>query len=299
MPSLLAILGALFTRIKIVIPGRKLERSDAPDLWLLVEQVAHKLEIQPVDAIYITPWVEIAVMERGSILQKFRGRGERHLLLGMGALSELTQGQLAAVLAHEYGHFSNRDTAGGDLAHQVNASLNQMAYRLARGRARQIYNPVWLFLVGYGRIFLRVTRGASRLQEALADRYAALAYGGRNLIDGLKSVIRQTIAFQLTANNELRQSLNLDRPVSNLYQLPVEAELQGQLDQRLAETMSRTTSQYDSHPAPQERIAWIEGIGLPDSSMQDDPRPALLLLPDAEAMQQEMTAQILKGVKKK
>ena len=297
--SLFAILRALFTRIKVVIPGRKLERVDAPELWQLVEQVAHKLEEQPVDAIYITPWVEIAVMERGSILQKLRGRGERHLLVGMGALSELTQGQLAAVLAHEYGHFSNRDTAGGDLAHQVNASLTQMAYRLGQGRARQIFNPVWLFLVGYGRIFLRVTRGASRLQEALADRYATLAYGGRNLIEGLKSIIRQTIAFQLTANNELRQSLNLDRPVSNLYQIPVEAELQGELDQRLSQTMSRTTSQYDSHPAPQERIAWIERIGLPDSSMQDDPRPALQLLPDAEAMQQEMTAQILKSVKKK
>jgi Zn-dependent protease with chaperone function len=88
-----------------------------------------------------------------------RGGGKRNLLLGIGAISGLSQGQFAAILAHEYGHFSNRDTAGGYLAHQVYASFNQMAQRLIRSGVARFYNPAWLFLVGYQRIFLKVTLG--------------------------------------------------------------------------------------------------------------------------------------------
>jgi hypothetical protein len=39
-------------------------------------------------------------------------------------------------------------------------------------------NPAWWFATGFYRIFLRVSQGAARLQEILADRRAAEAYGG-------------------------------------------------------------------------------------------------------------------------
>jgi len=176
----------------------------------------------------------------------------------------------------------------------VNAALPQ---RLIQGRAAQIYNPVWLFVSIYQRIFLRVTLGASRLQEVLADRYAAIAYGSQNFIEGLQSVIRQTIAFPLQANHEVRRSFELKQPVNNLYSLPVEESLQGELDKQLEETMKRATSQYDSHPAPHERIAWIERLRIPYSAMHDNPQPALRLFPNPEELQREMTAQIMKNVR--
>ena len=90
----------------------------------------------------------------------------------------MTQGQLKAVLAHEYGHFVNRDTAGGGLALAVRRAVWQMAESLASGGAARWYNPAWLFVTGFHKLFLRVSQGASRLQEILADRWAALAYGG-------------------------------------------------------------------------------------------------------------------------
>jgi len=185
---LAVILHSFFRRSKDFFPGRRLERNEAPELWLLADQVADRVGVRPVDAITITPWTEIAIRESGSIWKKLRGGGQRDLLLGMGALPELTQGQLAAILAQQFGHFSPRDSAGGDLADQVAASLKQTADRLTRGRDRQIYNPAWWFVAGYRRLFLRVTQGATRWKEALADRSAALAYGSLNFIQGLKSV---------------------------------------------------------------------------------------------------------------
>jgi Zn-dependent protease with chaperone function len=295
--SLYGIVKSLFTRLKDTPPGLEISRQNAPDLWALVEEVAQKLKIQPVDKIYLTPYTGIAVYETGSIMKKMQGGGQRNLILGMGALTGLTQGQLAAILAHEYGHFSNQDTAGGDLAHRVYASLNQVAEQLIRSGMARFYNPVWLFLVGYQRIYLRVALGASRLQEVLADRYAAMAYGSQNFIEGLQSVIRQAIAFPLQADSEIRRLVQLKQTVYNLYDAPLPEPLRGELDKQFEEAMHRTTSQYDSHPAPHERIAWIDRLRVPYSPMQDNPRPALQLFPNQVVLQREMTKELMKYVR--
>ena len=229
-------------------------------------------------------------------MQKLRGTAKRNLILGMGVLPGLTQGQLAAILAHEYGHFSNRDTAGGNLAYQVYGSLTQIAEGLIRSGAALVYNPVWWFVMAYQRIYLRVTLGASRLQEVLADRYAAIAYGSQNFIDGLQSVIRQSIAFPLRADVEVRRSLELKQPVNNLYDLPMDENLQGELQKQLDEVMNRPTSQYDSHPAPRERIAWIERMHIPLSPVMDNRLPALTLFPNPEELQCNMTAELMRNV---
>jgi Zn-dependent protease with chaperone function/Flp pilus assembly protein TadD len=296
--SLFAILRSLFSRIKDVLPGRQLQRIDAPELWRLVEEVAGKLDTRPADVIYVTPWTGIAVNERGSILQKLRGTAKRNLILGMGVLPGLTQGQLASILAHEYGHFSNRDTAGGNLAYQVYGSLTQIAEGLIRSGAALIYNPVWWFVMAYQRIYLRVTLGASRLQEVLADRYAAMAYGSQNFIDGLQSVIRQSIEFPLRADVEVRRSLEQKQPLNNLYDLPMDENLQGELQKQLDDAMNRQTSQYDSHPAPHERIEWIEQMNIPLSPVLDNRLPAFNLFPNPEELQREMTAELMKKVVK-
>jgi Zn-dependent protease with chaperone function len=173
-----------------------------------------------------------------------------------------------------------------------------MAQRLIQGGAAQMFNPVWLFVLRYQRIFLRITLGASRLQEILADRYAAIAYGGQNFIEGLQSIVRQGIAFPLQADFEIRRSFELNRPIYNLYNLPFEERLEGELEKQVEEAMGRTTSQYDSHPAPKDRIELIERLHVPYSIMQDNQRPALQLFPNAEELQREITAQLMINIRK-
>ncbi len=290
--SLFAILRSVISRQKDVPPGRALQRIEAPELWTLVEGVARNLAVRPVDAIYLSTGIAIAVNERGSVLTKMRGKGKRNLILGMGVLPGLTQGQLAAVLAHEYGHFSNRDTAGGNLAYQVQNSLHGMTQRLLQSRAAYFFNPVWLFVNTYMRIFLRVTRGASRLQEVLADRYAAMNYGSTSLIEGLKTLIRQGIAFPLQANYQLKLSQESHQPIVNFYDLPMPEVVSKEVEQQYDEALKRTTTPYDTHPAPGERIQWIEDLHVPYSPMHDNPAPALHLFPNPEELQRELTARI-------
>lgn len=292
-----AIVRSLFTRLREAEPGRPLPRGESPRLWALAEDIATRVGTRPIDAVYVTPGVEVAVTERGGMLRKLRGQGQRCLIVGLGALRGTTQAEFSAVLAHEYGHFSNRDTAGGNLAHQVRASMLHMAYRLAsRGLARW-YNPAWLFINGFNRVFLRITLGASRLQEILADRYAAVAYGVRNFVDGLTRIIRLDLAFDTQVNQEVKQAYVAGRELHNLYVLPpVEAaEEREALDKQLDEVMSRPTSPYDSHPAVSERFRLLQPLqGRYD--VEGGQAPVWDLFDNLDALQAEMTALVQKNV---
>jgi Zn-dependent protease with chaperone function len=205
----------------------------------------------------------------------------------MGALSGLTQGQLRAILAHEYEHFNNRDTAGGNLVQMVQRSLYNIARNLVSAGLATWYNPAWWFVTIYNRIFLRITLGASRLQEILADRFAALAYGAQNLAGGLQQLIRQNLTFAFQVEAEVKQAGEQQRGLHNLYDLPP-VEDAGALEKALAENMSRHFSAFNSHPAPHERLVLIECVKT-ENPPDDDPRPAWELIERAGQYQEEAT----------
>jgi Zn-dependent protease with chaperone function len=289
-----AVVTSVLVRVRHSEPGRPLKRDEAPALWTLVTEVANKVGTRPVDAIYITPGVTIAVTERGNLLQKIRDQGERYLILGLGALPDMTKGQFKAILAHEYGHFSNRDTAGGDLAFVVQTSIRQMAVNLVENNLARWHNPAWWFVIGFHRIFLSITLGASRLQEILADRYAAMAYSAGDFAAGLQHVIRQSINFDLQIQQEHALAQTEKRKLNNVYTLPpLEGKPHQALEAYFEQVMRQPTQARDSHPAPRERIRLVEQLKTP--TIAEDPEPVWTLLP-ADSLQNEMMNQIRNAV---
>src|SRR4029079_11659575 len=180
--------------------------------------------------VYLTPGTDLAVFERGGMLRQLRGNTERCLILGVGVLDGLELAPFKAILAHEYGHFSNQDTAGGGFALAVRRSLFTMAHHLAAGGAATWYNPAWWFVNGFHRVFLRISQGASRLQEVLADRWAAFTYGAAAFERGLRHVIERSVYFDAHADAALGKAIQTKIPLANLYQveparLPDQADL--------------------------------------------------------------------------
>ena len=287
---LYAVIRSVFSRYKPSDPGPELPYAEAPYLWRTLEDTARQLNTRPVEKVFITPGLEIGVFERGSLLARLRGKGERCMVLGLGALAEMDQGQFRAILAHEYGHFSNADTAGGGLARQVGLTIQTMAMGLSANGTNTWINPVWLFLNGYYRIFLRITQGASRLQEMLADRYAAANYGVENFRSGLEHVTRRALMFHWQTNREIITAQAEHRGLNNLYTLPpVEPDTDQQVLLEKARTQRSTA--YDSHPSLCERLEYLQNVR--DSGyMRPDTRPAWDLLADAPALQEKMTSAI-------
>jgi Zn-dependent protease with chaperone function len=247
---------SLFIKYTPEDPGRSLEETEAPDLWALTREVAQTVGTRPVDEIRITPGTDLAVYERGSYSERMKDQAQRILIIGTGVLNGLKQDAFRAVLAHEYGHFNNRDTAGGDIALRVNADMINFARGLYESGNATWWNIAYWFLRVYHFIFRRISYGATRLQEVLADRVAVINYGSQPFIEGLGHVVRRSIEFDYMASKEINEAFNSRRALQNLYELPNinEAEGKKEIEEAIDQAINRPTSLDDTHPSPIERF---------------------------------------------
>jgi Zn-dependent protease with chaperone function len=296
--TVFAMLRSLFVRAVDGDPGVRLDLEKHPEMRRVLDEVAGKIGTTAVSNVYLTPGTEVAVMERGGLTRRIAGQAERCLILGIGALEGMKLTPFKAILAHEYGHFSNRDTAGGGLAFSVRRSIFSMAEHLARGGAATWYNPAWWFLRGFHRLFLFISQGASRLQEILADRWAAFAYGSAAFEEGLRHVIEREVRFSAHVNDTVQDVVDKKRALTNLYTYRLEgrandAAIVAQVEQALA----HEPSVFDSHPSPQDRFRWVQALhasGEPSAST--DPG-AWSLFSDREALERAMTALVRANLK--
>jgi tetratricopeptide (TPR) repeat protein len=248
----------LFVRVPFDPPGRSLEVAEAPGLWTLTQRVAEAVGTRPVDEVRITPGIEMAVYEHGSRRERRRDGARRVLILGVGLIDGFRQAPFCAVLAHEYGHFAHRDTAGGDLALRVNNHMERLAVAMIQNRQAVVWNLAWQFLRIYSRLFRRITHGAMRLQEVLADRVAACLYGAPSFEEGLHHVVRRFVEFNVTVTAEVKEALETKRELRNVYGL--HAPQSAALERAIDEALYRESSEDDTHPGPAERFRLVRGV---------------------------------------
>jgi Zn-dependent protease with chaperone function len=261
LATLYYMIKSLVIRAKPEDPGRILTEAEAPELWALVREVAAAVNTRPVNEIRITHGAELAVYERGGMRAKMQDKAERILIVGLAALKGFHQNAFRAVLAHEYGHFSNRDTAGGDIAMHVNNDIIRLAESMGQSGTATVYNIAFQFLRFYHFLFRRITHGASRLQEILADRVAVYQYGADAFREGLAHVIRRDIEFSHIAESEINAAFNAGRALQNLYEMmPQDENISKSLEQEYNEYLSRPTTEDDTHPSPKDRFKLIAQI---------------------------------------
>lgn len=290
--TLSSIVKSLEARGRDEDPGLRLGTAEEPRLAAVLREVADRIGTRPVDNVYLTPGTDLAVMERGGMREQLGGTPERCLILGVAILEGMRLGAFKAILAHEYGHFSNRDTAGGGLALGVRRSLLTMAHHLAAGGAAGWYNPAWLFVNGFYRVFLRISQGASRLQEVLADRWAAFTYGGRSFELGLRHVIERSAYFNAFSTAALNEVIRKNEPLPNLYAYRPSKLDTASIDYQIEEALHAEASPYDSHPCPADRIRWVQAIGSGQASSAEDDSPAWSLFGDREEIERRLTGQV-------
>jgi Zn-dependent protease with chaperone function len=274
-----AVIKSLFWRPREEEPGLKVDLSREPNLRATLHEVADRIGTRPVDTVYMTPNTDIAVFERR--------RGERCLLLGAGVLDGMPLRSFKAILAHEYGHFSNRDTAGGGFALRVRRSVLMFIVHLAQTGQATRWNPAWWFARGFYLLFLRISQGASRLQEILADRRAAEAYGGEAFAQGLRHVVDRSVHFGPRVEAEVNRAVKSKAPLENLW---VASNLSStDIGTELEKAMNREPSPYDSHPAPRDRIRWVERTLANHEDTESAEGTAWDLFVDRKHQEREMT----------
>jgi Zn-dependent protease with chaperone function len=294
--TIFAIGKSLLTRVRDEDPGPRLDVASHPRFAAALREVAARIGTREVDAVYLTPGTDIAVAERGGMWKQLRRKTERCLILGIGVLEGMSVQELKAILAHEHGHFKNEDTAGGSFALAVRRSLMLMAVGLVRGGAASMLNPAWWFTVLFSKLFSRISQGASRLQEVLADRWAIYAYGSEPFVRGLRHVISESVRFDARAAVTIEEVVKARAPLANFYRYEAEKPIeQAEIDRAIETVLSREPSAYDSHPAPRDRIAWATALGASGEGTTDD-SDAWSLFADRDALERTMTDEIRENV---
>jgi hypothetical protein len=289
--TVVSILKSLAVLSRDEDPGLRAELLTHPRLKAVLDAVAAEMGTRPVDTVFLLPGTEFAVMERGGLVKRLQGRAERCLLIGVGVLEGFRLGSFRAVLAHEYGHFVNRDTSGGRFALSVRRSMNQMAQTLAASGATMAFSPAWWFLAVFGRLFQRISLGASRLQEVMADRWAVAIYGAGAFTDGLRHVIERSIRFGVRKQLAVLDMQASQQPVTNLYTYRPKHQAPEEMIQRVvASALSSEPSAYDSHPSPAQRFEWAALIGGPELAAGSEPDDAWQLFDNRADIELEMTS---------
>jgi Zn-dependent protease with chaperone function len=293
-----SILKSLFVRAIDEDPGLRLNLAEHPRIRGLLDEVAALVGTRAVDNVYLTPGTQVAVMERGSMLRQLAGKPERCLILGIGVLPGMKLRPFKSVLAHEYGHLSNRDTARGGFALSVRRSLGCMAQHLVGSGAALWYNPAWLFLISFNAVFLRISQGASRLQEVLADRWAALSYGSQAFEQGLRHVIERSVRFDAHLGVTLQEMVQKKQPLENLYSYsPETLPPDNTLEKGVELAFNHEPSPYDSHPSPASRITWIRALAAKGSAFaSDDDLEVWNLFEGREKIERQMTENVRKSI---
>ena len=97
---------------------------DHPLLFRFIEQLCDELEAPLPNKVFVMPEVNAAVIMRTSLVNLFV-EPKKDLLIGLGLVNSVNLSEFKAVLAHEFGHFSQSAMASGYIyvAHRIIGDL--------------------------------------------------------------------------------------------------------------------------------------------------------------------------------
>jgi Zn-dependent protease with chaperone function len=181
----------------------EITEQEHPKLYAFIEKLCEETNAPFPHRIFLTPEVNAAVFYNESVLSLFLPT-PKNLLIGMGLVNVLTLSEFKAVLAHEFGHFSQNSMKLHRYVYTANRIIADMVIGrdwldnfLERCKRRDdagaafgwvVWSVLWVFRKGlegcfYGINFL--SRSLSRQMEFNADLVAVSVTGSDAIVHAL------------------------------------------------------------------------------------------------------------------
>lgn len=334
----LASLGVLILvfLLKFVFKSHKVDRAhlieiteyQEPELYKMISEIVHNVGTRFPKKIYLSSEVNAAVFYNSSFWSMFLPI-KKNLLIGLGLVNTVTKEELKAILAHEFGHFSQKTMKVGSYVYNVNQIIFNILFD---NESYESLTQKWANVSGYFAIFVVIAEkinagiqwilrklyevvnksymGLSREMEFHADEIAASITGSEPL---KKSLLRMTLAdnsynnvisFYNNRISENIKSENLYKDQSSVIHFLAEInglEIQNGLpDISLSEQSKFDKSklvikdQWASHPTIDERIRKLEKVNYLTENNSDS--PANLIFSDISKLQIQITDKLFDGV---
>lgn len=98
-----------------------------PELFRMLKEITVKTGTDFPKKVYIAPEMNAFVYYNSSFLSMFFPV-KKNLVIGMALINTTTEQELAAILAHEFGHFSQKTMKVGSFVHHVNKIIYNLLY---------------------------------------------------------------------------------------------------------------------------------------------------------------------------
>jgi Zn-dependent protease with chaperone function len=302
--------------------------AEQPRLFAFIRELTTATGTRFPKKIYFSPDVNACVFYNSSFWSMFLPI-RKNLEIGLGLVNSINVSEFKAVMAHEFGHFSQRSMKLGSFTYNVNRVIHNMLYEnkgyanflnawgklhwgtalFARLTAKIAQGIQWILRGMYGFINKNYM-SLSREMEFHADAVSAGVSGGNNLVSALSRIEIAGSCYNTAlseANARVKQNkvsrnifsnqLAILRSVAAEYDLPLTQGLPD-VSYHFVHSFSRSRinfrDQWASHPTLEERKNHLDKLGL---EIPADKSSAWMLFDGAETLQERTTDNLYRTVK--
>ncbi len=302
--------------------------DEQPELFDFIRQLTDESGAPFPKHIYLSPEVNASVFFDSSFWSMFFPV-RKNLVIGLALVNCLNQSEFRAVLAHEFGHFSQRSMRFGSYVYNFNQVIYNTLYEnkgyekmlhawarwhnVLRLTAMLNVKIIKLMQDALRGMYLRINKahlGLSREMEFHADAMAAYYGGAENMAMALRRIeigddCYNTVLNVLTL--KMKEGLRSDNiyPPHRIVLHQFANERQLQVDKNgipiintniaaLDNSRVIVQNQWSSHPTMFEREAKLDEV---DTIVKTVNEPAWLLFRDVIMLQEHFTDQLYESVK--
>jgi Zn-dependent protease with chaperone function len=291
--------------LKFMFSGNKVDRSNMleideltqPKLYQFIQDIAKQVNTQPPKRIYLSQEVNAAVFYDSTFWSMFFPI-RKNLIIGLGLVNGLDINEFKAVLAHEFGHFSQSSMKVGSFVYNVNKVIHNILYdnngyqSLAQSWANLgtvisiAVNVAMSIAAGIQKLLQKIYEylnknysALSREMEFHADAVAANITGSDPLINALLRLEFVEHSYQLTlgfydekveklqktsnlyANQKtvMNYLINADSIPLNESQLPI---INSDTFNKFNKSKLNIEDQWASHPSTEDRVSALKQLNI-------------------------------------
>lgn len=243
-------------------PAHRLDMATHPRLQTMIDEVCSAVKTRQPDHVLLhaEPTFFVTQQKMQTFDAVIRGRA---LALGMPLLPHLSSQELKAILAHEFAHFSGRDTLYSIWVAQIYRGLGESIGRLQQIMSRSsgtlglvmniLLLPSLLFLGVFHEFFASIDAILSRTRELRADWIAAMHYGRDAFVASMQKVVQYSTHFAKHQNELTFAETSSIFAQHRLLAHRDEDELNTYLDN----AMAAAEQEFASHPTLRMRIGSV------------------------------------------
>jgi Zn-dependent protease with chaperone function len=238
--------------------GTRLERSDAPELFALLDRLRQRFNVAPLAGVFVDPRFNASIQQLPRF--GFFGGSRSYLAIGMPLLLAVTSEQFEAILAHEFGHLARNHGSVGTSIYAMRAVMARLLQAMAfhTGRLNFALRPFYKRFVPYFDAYSLVV---ARRVELAADDEAAEIAGARTFASALVALAVQEARLQRDVWLPLHALVaTMPDPPSDIFARVGAVAMEPLPDAGafLEVALGRAARFDDTHPALAERLRRLD-----------------------------------------